>query len=164
MGDGPKIFEGDVSGQNCRIAVAISRFNGLVGRPLLDGCLDALRRHGVAPSDVHVVWVPGAFELPLVAQRLAACGCYHAIVCLGAVIRGESPHFDYVCAQAASGILQAGLQANIPIIFGVLTTHNEQQAQARAGVKAGNKGFDAALCALEMAQLLRTLPPARGDQ
>jgi 6,7-dimethyl-8-ribityllumazine synthase len=141
-----------------RIGIVVSRFNELVTRQLLAGAVDCLRRHGVDDDAVSVAWVPGAFEIPLVARRLASSGSFDAVVCLGAVIRGATPHFDYVAGQAAAGVARAALDTGLPVIYGVLTTDTIEQAIERAGTKAGNKGWDAALSAIEMASLLRELP------
>ena len=130
--------------------------------PLLDGALSALRRHGLDDASITIAWVPGAFELPLAAKRLAASGEFDAIVCLGAVIRGATTHYDYVCSQSAAGIARAALDTGVPIIFGVLTTETIEQAIERSGTKAGNKGFDSAVAAIEMADLLRQLPKREG--
>lgn len=147
-------IEGMLTGRNRRFGIVVSRFNEFIGGKLLDGALDALRRHEVAPGDITTVWCPGAFEIPLVAQRLARTGRYDAVICLGAVIRGSTPHFDYVAGEAAKGIAQASLSTGVPIAFGVLTTDTIEQAIERAGTKAGNKGFEAAMTAIEMADLL----------
>lgn len=149
---------GDAAARGRRFAVAVSRFNELVTAKLLDGALDCLRAHGVAEDDIDVVWVPGAFELPLVARRLASSGDFDALICLGAVIRGETSHFEHVAGQAASGIRSAGQETGVPVIFGVLTTDTFEQATDRAGGKHGNKGWDAAMAAMEMASLLEQLP------
>jgi 6,7-dimethyl-8-ribityllumazine synthase len=151
-------FEGKLSGKGLRFGIVAGRFNEFISTRLLDGALDSLKRHEVADDDVEVAWVPGAFELPLVAQRLAASGRYDALICLGAVIRGGTPHFDYVAAETAKGIAKVSLDTGIPVIFGVLTTDTIEQAVERAGTKAGNKGWSAAMSALEMANLLRELP------
>lgn len=156
-----KVYEGALLGTGLRFGVVVSRFNEFISRKLLDGALDALARHGVAPEDVEVAWVPGAFEIPLVARRMATSGAFHAVICLGAVIRGSTPHFDYVASEVAKGIAHVGLETGVPVLFGVLTTDTIEQAIERAGTKAGNKGFDAALAAIEMANLLRLLPSAR---
>ncbi len=156
-----KVYEGALLGTGLRFGVVVSRFNEFISRKLLEGALDALERHGVAPEDVEVAWVPGAFEIPLVARRMAASGAFHAVICLGAVIRGSTPHFDYVASEVAKGIAHVGLETGVPVLFGVLTTDTIEQAIERAGTKAGNKGFDAALAAIEMANLLRLLPAAR---
>ena len=150
------IFEGHMNGAGLRMAVVVGRFNRLITEQLLNGAQDAFRRHGV--SDVDVAWVPGAFELPLCAKRLAVSGKYHAVVCLGAVIRGSTPHFDHVASQAASGVARAALDTGLPVIFGVLTTDTIEQAVERSGTKAGNKGYDAAVAAIEMARLFEQLP------
>ena len=141
-----------------RFAIAASRFNELVVRKLVDGARARLVRHGAADDDVDLVWVPGAFELPLVARSLAATGAYDAVVCLGAVIRGETPHFDVVAGQAATGIRRAGEETGVPVIFGVLTTDTLEQALERAGGTHGNRGWDAAGAAIEMASVLEQLP------
>jgi len=153
-------FEGKLSGKGMRFALVVGRFNEFIAQHLLGGALDNLHRHDVAEADVDIAWVPGAFEMPLVAQRLAASGRYDAVVCLGAVIRGGTPHFEYVAAEAAKGIAKVGLDTGVPVVFGVLTTDTVEQAVERAGAKAGNKGWSAATTALEMANLLRELPPA----
>lgn len=154
-------YEGKVTGRGLRIGLVVARFNGTISERLLSGALDGLRRHDVADESIDVAWVPGAFELPLVAKRMASSGAYDAVVCLGAVIRGATPHFDYVAGHAASGIAAAGLEVGIPIIFGVLTTETVEQAIERSGTKAGNKGYDAVVAGIEMANLLRQLPTAK---
>ena len=141
-----------------RFAIAAARFNEVITRKLVDGALACFRAHGVNEDDVAVVWVPGAFEIPPVAQRLARSGAFDAVVCLGAVIRGATPHFDHVANQTAAGIARAAQETGVPVIFGILTTDTIEQAIERAGTKAGNKGFDAAVAAIEMANLLRQLP------
>lgn len=153
-----RVVSGRLDGTGLRVAVAASRFNELVVDRLVAGALDGLRRHGVADDDVEVVWAPGAFELPLVAKRLAGCGRFDAVVTLGAVIRGATSHYELVAGECASGIARAALDTGVPVAFGVLTTENLEQALERAGSKAGNKGFDAATTAIEMADLLRQLP------
>jgi len=154
------VFEGQLNGTGLRVAIVVSRFNEFVTKSLLDGAVDTLRRHGVADADVDVAWVPGAFEIPIVAGRMAASRRYDAVVCLGAIIRGATPHFDYVAAQNASGIAQASAGTGVPVLYGVLTTDSLDQAIERAGTKAGNKGRDAAAAAIEMATLLRVLTTA----
>jgi len=149
-----RTFEGKLSGQSLSLAIVVSRFNRLVTERLLAGAQDALARHGIDGDKVDVAWVPGSLELPLVARRLAERGRYDAIVCLGAVIRGETPHFDYVASQAAAGITRVALDTGVPTIFGVITTNTLEQALERAGGKAGNKGYDAVVTAIEMANLL----------
>ncbi|HEX6230579.1 MAG TPA: 6,7-dimethyl-8-ribityllumazine synthase [Actinomycetota bacterium] len=151
-------LRGEAGGRGRRFAVVVARFNEIVTAKLLAGALDCLRTHGVAEEDLDVAWVPGAFELPLLARRLASGGTYDAVVCLGAVIRGETPHFDHVAAQAAAGIRGASEASGAPVIFGVLTTDTFEQAMDRAGGKHGNKGWDAAMAAMEMASLLELLP------
>jgi 6,7-dimethyl-8-ribityllumazine synthase len=151
------IIEGDLSNPEGRFAIVAARFNSEVVDRLLKGAVEGLKKHGVADSSVDVIRVPGAFELPLIAQRLGSGGNYAAVICLGAVIRGDTDHYHYVCSSAATGILQAGLTCGIPVIFGVLTCDTEEQALDRAGGKEGNKGFDAAVAAIEMVNLLRKL-------
>lgn len=151
------IIEGDYSPPPGRFAIVAARFNGLVTEALWAGCRDAFVRHGVAEDRLDLVWVPGSFEIPLVARKLAASGRYAVVVCLGCVIRGETGHYDHVAGQAASGVLQASLSTGVPVIFGILTADTVEQAQNRAGLKSGNKGADAALAAIEMANLLRRI-------
>jgi 6,7-dimethyl-8-ribityllumazine synthase len=147
-------YQGSLNGATLRIAVVTARFNDFITERLQAGALDCLKRHGVADDAIDTVAVPGAFELPLAALTLAETGRYHAVICLGAVIRGDTTHYDYVCNEAAKGIAAAGLKTGIPVIFGVVTTENTEQAISRAGGKSGNKGWDAAMTALEMANLL----------
>ncbi len=147
-------FEGDYSPPTGRFAVVAARFNSMITEALLSGCRDAFVRHGVGEDRLDVAWVPGSFEIPLVARKLAETGRYAAVICLGCVIRGETGHYDHVAGQAAAGVLQAGLATGVPVIFGVLTTDTVEQALNRAGLKAGNKGTDAALAAIEMVNLL----------
>jgi 6,7-dimethyl-8-ribityllumazine synthase len=151
-------FEGKLNGEGLKFALVVGRFNELISTRLYEGALDCLRRHDVADGDVDAAWVPGAFEMPLVAQRLAASGKYDAVVCLGAVIRGGTPHFDYIAGEAAKGIAKVSLDSGVPVVFGVLTTDTVEQAVERAGTKGGNKGWAAAATALEMANLARQLP------
>ena len=151
-------YSGRLDGTGLRVALACGRFNDLITERLLAGAEDALVRHGVDPASITVAWVPGAFEIPLVAKRLAASGEFDAVVCLGAVIRGSTPHFDHVAGQCASGVQRAALDTGLPVVFGVLTTDSIEQAIERAGTKAGNKGAEAAVTAIEMADLLRQLP------
>jgi 6,7-dimethyl-8-ribityllumazine synthase len=152
-------FEGRQSGQGLSIAIVVSRFNELVTRALLSGAQDGLASHGVEPEDVDVAWVPGSFEIPLTARKLAESGRYQAVVCVGAVIRGETPHFDQVANQASSGIARVALDTGVPVIFGIITADTLEQALERAGGKMGNKGYDAAVAAIEMANLMRGLRP-----
>jgi 6,7-dimethyl-8-ribityllumazine synthase len=158
-----RTFEGSLDGRHLRIAVVASRFNETIATRLVDGALDCLRRHGVEEDDTSLTWVPGAFELPSAASRIAASGEVDAVVCVGAVIRGETPHFDYVAGEAAHGIALAARTTGIPITFGVLTTEDAGQAAERAGGKSGNKGFDAAAAAIEMANLFAALPKPASD-
>ena len=156
-GDEVSIIEGDLLARDLRFALVVARFNDLVVEPLIRGALDALKRHGAAGSRIDMVRVPGAFDLPLVVRKLALSTRYDALITLGAVVRGQTPHFDYVAGECASGIARIALESGIPIAFGVLTTDTMEQAMDRAGGKAGNKGADAALVAIEMADLLRRL-------
>jgi 6,7-dimethyl-8-ribityllumazine synthase len=151
-------YEGTLAPPPGRFAVVAARFNHAVVQALVGGARDGLTRHGVADDAIDLVWVPGSFELPLVAQRLAGSGRYAAVICLGAVIRGDTDHYDHVAAGAAHGIVQAALATGVPVIFGVLTCDTLEQAVNRAGGKSGNKGFDAALTAIEMTNLIRQLP------
>lgn len=151
------VIEGNLTATGRRFGVVASRFNEFVVRALVDGALDAIKRHGGDPGSTDVVWVPGAFEIPLAAKRMVLSGRYDAVVCLGAVIRGATAHFDYVAGNAASGISAVALETNMPVIFGVLTTETIEQAIERAGTKAGNHGFGAAVAAIEMADLMPRL-------
>jgi 6,7-dimethyl-8-ribityllumazine synthase len=153
-------YEGQLRGEGLRVAIACGRFNDFITERLLAGCRDGLLRHGVDEGSVTIAWAPGAFELPLVAQRLATSGEFDAVVCLGAVIRGATGHYEHVAGQCASGIQRVQLDTGVPVVFGVLTTDTIEQAVERAGTKAGNKGFEAAMTAIEMADLLRQLPKA----
>jgi 6,7-dimethyl-8-ribityllumazine synthase len=152
-----KVFEGQLTAAGLRFAIIVSRFNGFITERLLAGAMDALTRTGADPDLIDVVKVPGSWEIPLVAAELARGHRYDAVVCLSAVIRGETPHFDYVAAEAAKGVAHASYETGVPVAFGVLTTNTLEQAIDRAGAKGGNKGFDAAMSAMEMANLLRTL-------
>ena len=152
-----KVFEGQLLGEGLRFAIVVGRFNELIASKLLGGAQDALRRHGVADADLDIAWVPGAFEIPMVAEKLAASGRYQAVITLGAIIRGATPHFDYVAAEASKGVASASQRTGIPILFGILTTNTIEEAIERAGTKAGNKGFDAAMGAIEMANLMRSI-------
>ncbi len=155
----PRTYEGQLVATGYRFALVVSRFNEFITSKLLAGALDALARHGAdVERDVEVAWVPGSWELPLAAMRLARSGRYDAVICLGCVMRGDTPHFEYIAAEAAKGIAQAMLETGVPITFGVLTTDNLEQAIERAGTKAGNKGADAAVSAIEMVSLMRQLP------
>jgi len=153
-------FEGNLLGKGLRFGIVISRFNEFITGKLLEGARDGLVRHGVAEADIETVWVPGAFEIPLVAKKLAEAKRHDAIICLGAVIRGGTPHFDYIAAEVSKGIAKAGLDAGLPVIFGVLTADTLEQAIERAGSKMGNRGFEAAEHALEMANLMKGLAGA----
>jgi 6,7-dimethyl-8-ribityllumazine synthase len=150
-----KTYEGKLVAGNEKIGIVVARFNEFITSKLLAGCLDGLTRHDVAEEDIEVAWVPGAFEIPLVASRMAKRGKYGAVICLGAVIRGATSHYDYVCNEVSKGIAQVSLQNDIPVMFGIVTTENIEQAIERAGTKAGNKGYDCAIGALEMMDLLK---------
>lgn len=152
-----KIIEGQIHGGEARVAIVVSRFNNFITEHLLEGAIDALKRHGMAEDQLTVAWVPGAFEIPLVAKKFAASSKFDGVICLGAVIRGATPHFDYVATEVSKGIAAVALQTGIPVAFGVLTTENIEQAIERAGTKAGNKGWDAAMTLLEMMDLNRKL-------
>lgn len=153
----PKFFEGKLDAGGLRFGIVVGRFNSFISERLLEGALDALIRHGAQEDTIEVARVPGAFEIPLAAQKMAEIGRYDALICLGAVIRGSTPHFDYVASEVAKGVAQVSLKTGVPIAFGVLTTDSIEQAIERAGTKAGNKGFEAAMTAIETAQLLRSL-------
>lgn len=152
------VFEGDLIGSGLKVGMVASRFNELLSNRLVDGAKDGLVRHGVSADDVDVAWVPGAFEIPLVARRMADSGKYDAVLALGVIIRGGTPHFEYVAAETAKGVAQASLASGVPVVFGVITADSIEQAVERAGTKSGNKGWDAALAAIEMAKLVRSLP------
>lgn len=152
-----KIYQGSLIGTGIKIGIVVSRFNEFITSKLLGGALDALERHGVDPDDIEVAWVPGSFEIPITADKMASSGKYDAVICLGALIRGATPHFDYIAAEASKGIAHVGLKTGVPTIFGVITTENIEQAIERAGTKVGNKGADAALTAIEMVNLFRQL-------
>ncbi len=149
-------IQGQLVAEHIKIGIVIGRFNEFITGKLLDGALDGLKRHGVKEEDVDIFWVPGSFEIPLVAKKVASKD-YDAVICLGAVIRGATPHFDFVASEVAKGVAQVGLAANKPVIFGVITTDNIEQAIERAGSKSGNKGYDAAISAIEMIDLLRQI-------
>ena len=152
-----KTLEGKLTAKNMKIAIVVARFKEFITSKLLSGCIDCLIRHEAADEDLTVAWVPGAFEIPMAAKKLAESGKYDAVICLGAVIRGATPHFDYVCAEASKGIAQVSMQTGVPVAFGVLTTENIQQAVERAGTKAGNKGVDCAMTAMEMVNLFKEM-------
>jgi 6,7-dimethyl-8-ribityllumazine synthase len=152
-----KTFEGKLIAEGLRFGIIVGRFNEFIGGKLLSGALDAISRHGGSDNDVDLVWVPGAFEIPIVAKKMANSGKYDAIICLGAVIRGATPHFDMVAGEVTKGIALVGLETGLPVVFGVLTTDSIEQAIERAGTKGGNKGFDAAVTAIEMANLLKQI-------
>lgn len=152
-----KTFEGSLVANNIKVGIVAARFNEFITSKLLGGAMDGLIRHGVREEDVKVAWVPGAFEIPLIAGKMAKSGKYDAVICLGAVIRGSTSHYDLVCSEAAKGIAQVSLASDIPVLFGVVTTDTIEQAIERAGTKAGNKGYDCALSAVEMVNLIRDL-------
>lgn len=151
------VFEGKVVSENIKIGIVVARFNEFITSKLLGGAMDGLERHNVAKEDIDVAWVPGAFEIPLIAKKMADSGKYDAVICLGAVIRGATSHYDYVCNEVSKGIASVSLSADIPVMFGVVTTENIEQAIERAGTKAGNKGYDCALGAIEMVNLIREI-------
>ncbi|WP_426453485.1 6,7-dimethyl-8-ribityllumazine synthase [Paenibacillus sp. S-38] len=150
-----KVYEGHLVSQGLRYGIVVGRFNEFITNKLLGGALDALKRHGVQEDEIEIAWVPGAFEIPLITQKMAESGRYDAVITLGAVIRGSTPHFDYVCSEAAKGVAAIALKTGVPTIFGVLTTDSIEQAVERAGTKAGNKGWEAAASAIEMANLTK---------
>ena len=152
-----KTLEGKLVAKGIRVGIVAARFNEFITSKLLSGAMDGLVRHDVQEEDIHVAWVPGAFEIPLIASKMAGSGKYDAVICLGAVIRGSTSHYDYVCNEVSKGIAAVGLDSGIPVLFGVLTTENIEQAIERAGTKAGNKGYDCALSAIEMVNLIREI-------
>lgn len=152
-----KTFEGKVVSKDIKIGIVVSRFNEFITSRLLSGAVDGLVRHNVNEADIHVAWVPGAFEIPLIASKMAKSGKYDAVIALGAVIRGSTSHYDYVCSEVSKGIATVSLQSDIPVMFGVVTTENIEQAIERSGTKAGNKGYDCALGAIEMVNLIREI-------
>lgn len=152
-----KVLEGNLVASGMKVGIVVSRFNSFITSKLLDGCEDGLKRHGVKDDEITCAWVPGAFEIPLVAEKMAESGKYDAVICLGAVIRGSTTHYDYVCNEVSKGVAQVGLKSKIPVLFGVVTTENIEQAIERSGTKAGNKGYDCALSAIEMVNLIKTI-------
>lgn len=153
----PKKYEGRLVAKDLKVGIVAARFNEFITNKLVEGAVDALTRHGVDDGDIAIAWVPGAFEIPMVAKKLAESGKCDAVICLGAVIRGSTPHFDYVAAEVSKGVAQVGMTTGVPAIFGVITTDNIEQAIERAGTKAGNKGFEAGESAIEMANLFRSM-------
>ena len=152
------VFEGNlIAPEGMKVGIVVSRFNEFIGKKLLDGAVDGLVRHGVSDENIVTAWVPGAFEIPLAAEKMASSGKYDAVIALGAVIRGSTSHYDHVCNEVSKGIAQVGLRTGVPVLFGVLTTDNIEQAIERAGSKVGNKGYDCALSAVEMVNLLKQL-------
>lgn len=152
-----RIIEGNLVAEGIKVGIVVGRFNEFIGSKLLGGALDGLKRHGVLEENIDVAWVPGAFEIPLVAKKMAKNERYDAVICLGAVIKGATSHFDYVCAEASKGIASVSLNTEKPVVFGVLTTDTIEQAIERAGTKAGNKGYDSAVTAIEMVNLLKNI-------
>ncbi|GAA0078085.1 6,7-dimethyl-8-ribityllumazine synthase [Clostridium sp. CTA-5] len=150
-------FEGKLVAEGLKFGIIVGRFNEFIGSKLLDGALDGLKRHGVNEEDIDIAWVPGAFEIPLIAKKMAKNPKYDGVICLGAVIKGSTSHYDYVCAEVSKGIASISLEAEKPVMFGILTTNTIEQAIERAGTKAGNKGYDCAVSAIEMANLINTL-------
>jgi 6,7-dimethyl-8-ribityllumazine synthase len=157
MEDFMNIIEGELQASGLRFGIIVSRFNDFITSKLLDGALDALLRHGALEEDINIIRVPGSFEIPMVARKMALKGTYNAIICLGTVIRGATPHFDYIAAEVSKGIASASMETGVPIAFGIITSDTIEQAVERAGTKSGNKGWDAAITAIEMAQLLKKL-------
>ncbi len=152
-----KVYEGKLIGKDQKIGIVVGRFNEFISSKLLEGALDGLKRHEVDEEDIEIAWVPGSFEIPLTAKKMANSGKYDGVICLGAVIRGETPHFDYVSSEVSKGTAKVGLDSEVPVIFGVLTTDTIEQAISRAGTKSGNKGFEAALSMIEMVNLFKEL-------
>ncbi|WP_443660023.1 6,7-dimethyl-8-ribityllumazine synthase [Clostridium algidicarnis] len=150
-------FEGKLVSENIKVGIVVARFNEFIVSKLLGGATDGLKRHNVKEEDIDIAWVPGAFEIPLIASKMARSGKYDTIICLGAVIRGSTTHYDYVCSEVSKGVANVSLSSDIPVIFGVLTTENIEQAMERAGTKAGNKGYDSAVAAIEMVNLIKEL-------
>ncbi len=158
-----KVYEGALKGDDLAVGIVVSRFNEFISSKLLSGALDCLSRHGTDLAKVEVAWVPGAFEIPVLAGKMAGSGRYDAVICLGAIIRGATPHFDYVAAEVSKGVAKVGLDSGLPVIFGVITSDTIEQAVERAGTKAGNKGWDAALAAVEMGNLYRAMAEGARD-
>ncbi|NFD56876.1 6,7-dimethyl-8-ribityllumazine synthase [Clostridium botulinum] len=152
-----KIYEGRLTAEGLKVGIIVSRFNEFITSKLLTGSIDCLKRHGAKEDNIEVCWVPGAFEIPVIAKKMASKGKYDAVICLGAVIRGATPHFDYVSSEISKGVAHVSLDKEVPVIFGVLTTDTIEQAIERAGTKAGNKGYDAAMSAIEMSNLMKVL-------
>jgi len=153
----PTVYEGNLTAKGLKFGVVVSRFNEFITSKLLEGTIDGLKRHGAEDTDIEVAWVPGAFEIPLIADQMAASRKYDAVIALGCVIRGSTTHYDYVCNEVSKGVAQAALRHQMPVIFGVITTENIEQAIERAGTKSGNKGYEAAVSAIEMANLMKQL-------
>jgi len=152
-----KLYEGSLVGKGLKFGIVVSRFNEFITNKLLSGAQDALKRHDVAEEDIDIAWVPGAFEIPVVARKMALSDKYNAVICLGAVVRGSTPHFEYVASEVSKGIAKIGLETGLPVTYGVVTADTLEQAIERAGTKAGNRGFDAAVDAIEMANLMKNI-------
>ncbi|AJD32681.1 6,7-dimethyl-8-ribityllumazine synthase [Clostridium sporogenes] len=152
-----KIYEGKLTAEGLKVGIIVSRFNEFITSKLLSGSIDCLKRHGAKEDNIEICWVPGAFEIPVIAKKMASKGKYDAVICLGTVIRGATPHFDYVSSEVSKGVAHVSLDKEVPVIFGVLTTDTIEQAIERAGTKAGNKGYDAAMSAIEMSNLIKIL-------
>lgn len=152
-----KLYEGKLVAGSMKVGIVAARFNDFIVSKLVDGAIDGLKRHGVDEEDIHIAWVPGAFEIPIIAGKMAKCGKYDAVICLGAVIRGSTSHYDYVCAEVSKGVAQVSLNSDVPVMFGILTTDTIEQAIERAGSKAGNKGSECAVGAIEMVNLIREI-------
>lgn len=151
------IFEGNLVSEGLKFGIVVGRFNEFIGGKLLEGAIDGLKRHGVKEEDIDIAWVPGAFEIPLIAKKMAKSPKYDGVICLGAVIKGSTSHYDYVCSEVSKGVASVSLESGKPVIFGVLTTNTIEQAIERAGTKAGNKGYESAVSAIEMANLINTI-------
>jgi len=152
-----RVFEGKLTVSDIKVGIVVARFNEFITSKLLGGALDCLKRHSITEDTIDVAWVPGAFEIPLIASKMANSGKYDAVICLGAVIRGSTSHYDYVCSEVSKGVASVSLKSDIPVMFGVITTENIEQAIERAGTKAGNKGYEAAIAAIEMVNLIREI-------
>lgn len=156
-----KVYQGTLLAEGLKFGLIVSRFNEFISGKLLEGAQDALLRHGAREDDIEIAWTPGSFEIPLIAKKMAESGRYHAVICLGAIIRGGTPHFDYVAAEASKGVAKVSLDTGVPVIFGVITADALEQAIERAGTKAGNMGFKAAMSGIEMANLIKAMKPSR---
>jgi len=154
---GSKVIKGDLIAKNKKFGIVVSRFNEFISSKLLEGACDTLVKHGAKEEEISIAWVPGSFEVPMIAQKMSASGKYDAVICLGTIIRGETPHFDLICAEAAKGVAKVAMESDVPCVFGIITTDNLEQALDRAGTKSGNKGRDAAMTAIEMTNLYETI-------